>query len=160
MEPHHLLGLQPKLDYDRGRSLWQNLRNLFNRKSSELVDLEALATCIHVRSRYDQGYQAIPVRQIAGSVGRHTDFDGDFVPRFRVGRERCESIARLYQAGKTLPPIEVYQIGALYFVIDGNHRVAVHRARRVEFIDAHVIQFQTDIDIRTTTEARAIYRKN
>jgi hypothetical protein len=160
MEPQRLLGLQPKLDYNRGRGLWKNLNNLFHRKSSELVDLEALSAYIRIRNRSDKGYQAIPVRQIVGSVGRHTDFDGNFVPRSKAIQEQCETIHRLYQAGVTLPPIEVYQIGELYFVIDGNHRVAVNRAQGVEFIDAHVIQIQTDLDIRTTTEARAIYQRN
>ena len=44
--------------------------------------------------------------------------------------------------GKT-PPIEVYQVGEIYFVVDGNHRVSVSRQRGYETIEAYVTEFQT-----------------
>jgi hypothetical protein len=141
-----------------GTSLWQRVGDIILRRPSSLVDMEALAKRIQMSNRHDMGYQAIPVAQIVGSVGRHKDFRRNFVPRLKSGWEKYGKIARLYEAGKTLPPIEVYQIGELYFVIDGNHRVAVNRARGVEFIDAHVIQIEADVEIRTTAEARAIYQ--
>ncbi len=44
-----------------------------------------------------------------------------------------------------LPPIEVYQVGEVYFVIDGNHRVSIARQEGFETIEAHVIEVRTDI---------------
>ena len=44
-----------------------------------------------------------------------------------------------------LPPIKVYELGGLYFVRDGNHRVSVAKAKGVEFIDAEVVSLQTEI---------------
>lgn len=44
-----------------------------------------------------------------------------------------------------LPPIKVYELGGLYFVRDGNHRVSVAKAKGVEFIDAEVTSLQTEI---------------
>ena len=155
---HQLIGqqYQPKIKSRRGL-LWR-LWNVFRPQVQEMVDLHALATTIDFNNRVDRGYQAIPVRQIVGSVGRHDDFDRNFVPRSEVAINKYKNIARLIKAGRILPPIEVYQVGALYFVIDGNHRVAVTRAEGGEFIDAHVIQLRGTVDINSTTEARAVYQ--
>jgi hypothetical protein len=35
----------------------------------------------------------------------------------------------------TLPSILLYEIGGVYFVRDGNHRVSVAKIKGVEFID-------------------------
>jgi hypothetical protein len=155
---HQLIGqqYQPKIKSRRGllRRLW----NVFRPQAHDMVDLQALMASVDFSNRVDRGYQAIPVRQVVGSMGRHDDFDRNFVPRSEVAINKYKNIARLVKAGRTLPPIEVYQVGALYFVIDGNHRVAVCRAEGGEFIDAHVIQLKGAVDINSTTEARAVYQ--
>jgi nucleotide-binding universal stress UspA family protein len=46
-----------------------------------------------------------------------------------------------------LPPIEVYKVSEVYFVIDGNHRVSVARQEKWKTIEAHVIEIQTDIPL-------------
>ncbi|HOV15149.1 MAG TPA: transcriptional regulator, partial [Spirochaetota bacterium] len=46
-----------------------------------------------------------------------------------------------------LPPIQLYQLGRVYFVRDGNHRVSVAKRQGREFIDAEVTEIQTDIEI-------------
>ena len=44
-----------------------------------------------------------------------------------------------------LPPIKVYELGGLYFVRDGNHRVSVAKSKGVEFIDAEIVSLQSEI---------------
>jgi nucleotide-binding universal stress UspA family protein len=44
-----------------------------------------------------------------------------------------------------LPPIDVYQIGQVYFVADGNHRVSVARQRGAKTILAHVTEVHTKV---------------
>ena len=46
------------------------------------------------------------------------------------------------KAGKT-PPIDVYQVGESYFVLDGNHRVSIARQHGLETIEAYVWEFPT-----------------
>jgi nucleotide-binding universal stress UspA family protein len=46
-----------------------------------------------------------------------------------------------------LPPIEVYQIGEAYFVLDGNHRVSIARRQGLENIDAEVIEVRTKVPL-------------
>jgi nucleotide-binding universal stress UspA family protein len=45
----------------------------------------------------------------------------------------------------SMPPIEVYRVGEVYFVIDGNHRVSIARQEGLETIEAHVIDVKTYI---------------
>jgi hypothetical protein len=48
----------------------------------------------------------------------------------------------------TLPPIRLYELGGLYFVRDGNHRVSVAKARGIQFIDAEVTCLQSEIQLK------------
>ncbi len=51
-----------------------------------------------------------------------------------------------------LPPIDVYKVGEVYFVLDGNHRVSIAREEGFEFIEAHVIEVKTDIPLTADTQ--------
>ena len=51
-----------------------------------------------------------------------------------------------------LPPIEVYQIGEVYFVLDGNHRVSVAREVGARHIEAYVRQVTTKVPLSPDTE--------
>jgi hypothetical protein len=60
--------------------------------------------------------------------------------------------------GQPLPPIDVYQIGDIYFVRDGHHRVAVHRALELPVIDADVRLVHTVVepdDVRAHSDLAA-----
>ena len=47
--------------------------------------------------------------------------------------------------GDSMPPIEVYRVGVLHFVIDGHHRVSVARQMGLDKIDAMVTEIVTEI---------------
>ncbi|MFV2074318.1 MAG: transcriptional regulator [Thermoanaerobaculales bacterium] len=103
------------------------------------------------------GLQTIEVAKIVGTVDRSDDFDRDFLPRSPHTRERW---GRLERAFPTLgfPPISVYQVKDVFFVIDGNHRVALAKQRGAEFIDAEVTEIHTDIEIDENIDfKRTIY---
>jgi hypothetical protein len=82
----------------------------------------------------------VPVSQIVGSMDRFRDFDRAFLPRKKTTQSRWTRIDRAYYQDIRLPPIQLYKVGDIYFVKDGNHRVSVARERGVEFIDAEVIE--------------------
>jgi len=98
------------------------------------------------------GVVTIPVEKIAGSVDRMVDFDRFFRPRRPELRDRVRSLKAAF-ARDEMPPISVYEVGGLYFVIDGHHRVALARESRMEFMDAEVTAISTshrlhpDVDI-------------
>lgn len=107
------------------------------------------------------GIRMIPVEQIAGSVDRVREFDPKFRPRTGRSRQRFERIAEAARRGETLPPIDVYQIGEIYFVRDGHHRVAVYRALGLHDIEADVRLVRTlvepdDVHVRSDLAAREL----
>ncbi len=53
--------------------------------------------------------------------------------------------------GEPMPPIEVYRIGDLHFVVDGHHRVSVGRQLGHEVIEAYVTEIVTEIPVERTT---------
>lgn len=73
-------------------------------------------------------------------------------------RDRWVSIQVAHYQDKILPPIRLYEIGEIYFVRDGNHRVSVAVEHGVEFIDAEVTQLGSDISLRPGATAEEIKR--
>ena len=88
-----------------------------------------------------RGTRTVPVSQIGGSVGRCSEFDGDFMPTKASAEERWKRIDRAFHRGKELPPVSLYKVGGFYFVLDGHHRVSVASYHGVEWIDAEVTEF-------------------
>jgi hypothetical protein len=93
-----------------------------------------------------RGIQVIPVDRIVGSVDKVRDFDPQFRPRSGSSRRRWERIAEAARRGEPLPPIDVYQVGDMYFVRDGHHRVSVYRALELPSIEADVRLVQTLVE--------------
>jgi hypothetical protein len=91
-----------------------------------------------VHSRRHAGLQTVPIGRIRGSEGRCNDFDRDFNPLQRHTEGRWRSVARARWEGKSLPPVELVQVGDVYFVRDGHHRISVARASGQQDIEAEV----------------------
>jgi hypothetical protein len=59
-------------------------------------------------------------------------------------RDRWRGIAAARQRGRPLPPVALIQVGDLYFVRDGHHRISVTRALGQHSIEATVEMWHTD----------------
>ncbi|SEQ12738.1 hypothetical protein SAMN05216188_102151 [Lentzea xinjiangensis] len=92
------------------------------------------------------GLQSIRLDSIVGSVDRTRDFDRRFRPTSGRVRERWQRLALATRRGESVPPIEVYRIGELHFIIDGHHRVSVAHALGLSVIDAYVTQVITRVN--------------
>ena len=90
------------------------------------------------RNRMRLGRRVVAVDKIVGSVGRFRDFDKDFLPIRRSLGQRWKRVDRAFHRGIELPPVELYEIGDRYFVVDGNHRISVARYQGVEWVEAEV----------------------
>ena len=53
------------------------------------------------------------------------------------------ALLRRLEEGSPVPPIDVYQVGDVYFVKHGHHRVSVARRLGWERIRAHVVEVTT-----------------
>ncbi len=88
------------------------------------------------------GLQSVPIRKIYGSEGKSCEFDSRFRPLCERTRDRWVSIAIAHGQGISLPAIELIQIGEIYFVRDGHHRISVAVNSGQEQIDAAVTVWQ------------------
>ena len=116
-------------------------------KSAELLSYNDVAEKLKLRVSMERGLQDIPLDSIIGSVGRNTDFTRTFLPRRSNNQQRWANVKTAMESGTGLPPIDVYKVGEVYFVIDGNHRVSIARREGFNSIQAHVIELQTDINL-------------
>ncbi|MDL9946015.1 MULTISPECIES: chromosome partitioning protein ParB [unclassified Gordonia (in: high G+C Gram-positive bacteria)] len=91
------------------------------------------------------GLQQVEVSSIVGSVDRTKDFDRYFRPTSSRIRARWQRLAVAQRRGESVPPVQLYRIGSMHFVIDGHHRVSIAIARHFHHIDAYVTEIHTRI---------------
>ncbi|MGV9713462.1 chromosome partitioning protein ParB [Gordonia sp. NPDC003424] len=91
------------------------------------------------------GLQQVEVDTIVGSVDRTKDFDRYFRPTSGRIRPRWQRLAAAQRRGESMPPVQLYRIGTMHFVIDGHHRVSIAIARHLHTIDAYVTEIHTAI---------------
>ena len=71
------------------------------------------------------GLQVVTIESIVGSVDRTGDFDRYFRPTSTHSRARWERLAVAQRRGESVPPVQLYRVGSMHFVIDGHHRVSI-----------------------------------
>jgi hypothetical protein len=74
------------------------------------------------------GEAMVPIDQIIGTVEPTNCFDRRFWPTSDHVRARFQRIAAEVRSGRGMDPVELYQWGGSYYVLDGHHRIAVARA--------------------------------
>lgn len=94
-----------------------------------------------------RGITQVPLDRIVGSVNRYRDFDRAFLPTQGHTRSRWRRVGEAFYSDINLPPVTLYKVGEVYFVVDGNHRVSVARELGREFIDAEVLECQVRVPL-------------
>jgi hypothetical protein len=143
------------LDQGRRGQIWSSLTG----RSRGLLTLEKANAAHAVRASGDSGTRTVPIRQIRGSESRGTDFDRDFNPLQSHTRERWLGIAAARQRGRNLPPVALIQVGDLYFVRDGHHRISVARALGYATVEATVQVWQVEGPLPWEQTAPAVARR-
>ncbi len=140
---------QTNEDFEKARSRGrlQSLLSSLAWRNSDLLSLYAVTELLKPKNETYLGMKTIPISQIIGSEGRYQDFSGAFYPKKELLRSRWRSIDRATKEFVILPPISVYKLGKWYFVRDGNHRVSVAKTQGVEFIDAEVVELDSQIPL-------------
>jgi nucleotide-binding universal stress UspA family protein len=119
----------------------------FKGESNELLSFEEVRHKLNAQVGPNIVLKEIPIKSIIGSVNRYQDFMRDFLPRHNIDVERWSNIELASQGLVGLPPIEVYQIDEVYFVIDGNHRVSVAKQLGDTEIEAYVTELQSRVSL-------------
>ena len=132
----------------RMHAFWDEMSSLIRGKSAELLSFDDIRTRLRLREENYQGLQDVPLEKIVGSVGRYREFTSRFLPKKSIAQERWSRVYAQATGLMGLPPIELYKVGDLYFVRDGNHRVSVARQMGAKTIQSHVTELPTPISLR------------
>jgi len=128
-------------------------------RSNDLIPFEEAQRALKGRVSTQRELREIPLAAIVGSVGRYTDFTRQFLPRRRSDEERWARVMAAMDDPRNPPPILVYQIGEVYFVLDGNHRVSVARQRGASHILAYVTRVHTRVPLTPEITPDELIRK-
>ncbi|MDR1899467.1 MAG: transcriptional regulator [Treponema sp.] len=150
MTSHQQLKAQAAEDFSRarGRAILSQIQHFLNTDRDRLLSFNDVKKIIRPKNQIYRGMRTVPIELIIGSEGRYRDFNKYFLPKSDYLRSRWERVDQAHLGDITLPPIQLYEIGGVYFVRDGNHRVSVAKAQRVEQIDAEVTSLATEIVIK------------
>ncbi|TVQ29030.1 MAG: transcriptional regulator [Spirochaetaceae bacterium] len=127
------------------RATISKLMSMLNPAQQEMLSLREVRETLRPRGEAYRGLQVVDISRIVGSEGRYADFTRQFLPRHEHLRHRWTRVDEARLTDINLPPIRLYEIGGVYFVRDGNHRVSVARAQGGEKIDAEVISLASEI---------------
>lgn len=145
-------------DFERARhrAFFNDVRAILRRESNELIPYNEVRRRMSAERQSYRGLREVPIAQIVGSEDRYRDFDREFLPKQDHTAGRWKSIDRAYLSDVRLPPIQLYKVGNVYFVKDGNHRVSVARERGVEFIDAEVIESHIRVPLHAAMQPKEL----
>jgi hypothetical protein len=90
--------------------------------------------------RYQRSLVSVPVDKVVGSLNKAGSMDR----RFRHKNGKVDSrLSALREANEwamvALPPIDLYQLGDEYYVVDGHHRMALALENHQVEIEANVV---------------------
>jgi len=140
---------QARADFQRARfkafvnRVWGTLSG----QPTTLLSYDAIKEKLHIGGPIYRGVQTVRVDQIAGSLNRYHEFDRVFLPASDKLAERWQRVNRAFYQEISLPPVVLYKVGQVYFVVDGHHRVSVARGQGQIYIEAEVRECATRVNI-------------
>ena len=137
------------VDFERARNkaTMQSLVGWLTGKNYNLVDYGKVRSRLASTINQLPVQKEIPIKAIIGSVSRGSDFSRTFLPRFDSDKSRWTNVKIANDSADGVPPIDVYQIGDVYFVLDGHHRISVMKQLGAEYILANVQVINTTVPL-------------
>lgn len=142
---------QTRADFSRAR-FKSFLNQIFavlagNKHATTLLSYDEIKEKLHIGGPIYRGVKTVRVDQIVGSLNRYHEFDRAFLPKEDQLSSRWQKVDRAFYEDIHLPPVVLYKVGEVYFVVDGHHRVSVAREKGQEFIEAEVRECATRVNI-------------
>ncbi len=131
----------------RSRAFLRDLWSVVARRPRRLLSFDEVKEKLHIGGPLYRGIRTVEIARIVGSVNRYADFDHAFLPVHSRFAARWQSIDRAFYEEVSLPPVVLYQVGEVYFVVDGHHRVSVARQQGQEFIEAEVRECRVKVPV-------------
>src|SRR5574341_1853153 len=141
--------MRSRADYTaaRTKASFRQLLAFLTGRRNDLLSFEQVREKLRIGGPIYRGVQTVSVDHIVGSVNRYKDFDRAFLPRQDFTADRWQRVNRAWYEDVSLPPVLLYKVGEVYFVVDGHHRVSVAREQGQEFIDAEVRECQVKVPV-------------
>lgn len=138
-----------RADFQRARfkSFINQAFALISGKKNNLLSYDEIKETLKIGGPIYRGVKTVKLSQIVGSLNRYHEFDSAFLPKEDELATRWQKVDRAFYEDIHLPPIVLYKVGEIYFVVDGHHRVSVAREQGQEFIEAEVRECATRINI-------------
>lgn len=136
----------------RERAALQEFLSRITGKSTELLSYEDVRHKLRAGGIASRGLRDVPLDAIVGSVGRYQDFTRNFLPRQDSDKDRWARVHLATTDLAGLPPVELYQIGEVYFVHDGHHRVSVARQLGAKEIQAYVTEVRSKVPLKADVQ--------
>ena len=136
-------------DFSRARfkSFLNRVRAVISGSPTRLLSYDEVKASLRLGGPVYRGIQTVKVDQIVGSLNRYQQFDRAFLPTQDHIAPRWESIDLAFYKDVGLPPVLLYKVGQVYFVVDGHHRVSVSREQGQEYIEAEVRECSSKVNI-------------
>jgi len=131
----------------RSKSFLNDIFGFLSGRPKRLLSYDQVKEKLHVGGPIYRGVRTVEVARIVGSVNRYADFDHAFLPTHNRLASRWQNVDRAFYEEISLPPVVLYKVGEVYFVVDGHHRVSVARQQGQEFIDAEVRECQVKVPV-------------
>jgi hypothetical protein len=142
----------------RGRAFVNRVMAALSGHSRRLLAYEEVREKLRLGGPVYRGVQAVPLDKVIGSLDRYRDFDRFFAPLQSHTQDRWQKINRAWYEETNLPPVLLYKVGEVYFVVDGNHRVSVARSKGQVYIDAEVREAVTRVPLTSDVEPEDLQR--
>jgi hypothetical protein len=140
---------QAKADFNRARwkAFVRSVLASLKGEQNTLLSYDEVKEKLRIGGPIYRGMRTVPISQIVGSLNRYHEFDSAFLPKNDKNAGRWQSVDQAFYQEVSLPPIVLYKVGEVYFVVDGHHRVSVAREQNADFIDAEVRECATKVNI-------------
>ena len=140
---------QSRADFQRAlfKSFMNRVWDSLSGQRTTLLSYDDIKEKLRIGGPIYRGMQTVHVDQIAGSLNRYHEFDRVFLPASDKLATRWQSVNRAFYQEVGLPPVVLYKVGQVYFVVDGHHRVSVARKQGQIYIEAEVRECSTRVNI-------------
>ena len=145
----HEWEVRARADFSRARfkSFINQVFSVLRGQRNTLLSYDDVKEKLRIGGPIYRGVKTVLVEQIAGSLNRYHEFDRAFLPKEDQLVGRWTKVDRAFYEDIHLPPVVLYKVGEVYFVVDGHHRVSVAREQGQEFIEAEVRECATRVNI-------------
>ena len=143
----------------RRRARLEMVASWLSGKSSEMLQYDEIRRNVQLTESAAVHLEDIPLSAIVGSVSREADFSRQLLPLNESDNIRWAKVKQAFESQEGVPPIEVFQVGEAYFILDGHHRASVARQMGASHIQAYVRKVQSPVPLEPDDQIEDVVLK-